>query len=120
MCVGLDMRNTTNSSYVEVKEMTPDLGYNSGNDLDEIKTRCKYVLVVSKDKYVGYYVIPLNALNKTNKGLWVKKGNLLAEITGMEFIPVIGYLDKNKIRFDGTKVFYDHRLRKHRNQRSID
>ncbi len=105
------MRKTTDTKYVEVIEVTPSLGAN----LDEMKYRCKYVKIVSECEYSGYYIIPVNGLNRTNKGIWVAKSNLLSEVKGIEFNEVTGYLDKNKKEYDGYIPGYiDIRLRRHK------
>jgi len=111
------MRNTTYTSNVEVLEMMQSTGHNEGVDLDETKTTCKYVKIISECEYNGYYVIPINALKRTNKGLWVKKVNLLARVEGIEFTEVYKYLDKNAKVYDGyIPDFIDIRLNKHKNK----
>jgi len=90
---------TSNTDWLQVLEVAPKTTIEAGF-VDETKQRCKYIQIISIDEIEGFWIIPVNALRRIRKGVWIKKDVLLAKVINVEFTPVINYLDKNRLVYE--------------------
>ena len=93
-------KKTDNTDWLQVLEVIPKTKFDTGL-VDETVQTCKFVEILSEDDIQGYWVIPINALRRFRRSVWIKKDVLLAQVTDIEFTPVKNYFDKNRKEYDG-------------------